>query len=83
VDPVGERRGGRTGRPGKERNMGPTQKNSICFDLFKNFSNDFQLIQFKDGLPVLKNQIKYGCEGFEVRNNFPYITSSYSKQNLN
>jgi hypothetical protein len=43
-DPIGEKRGGRAGRPGKERNMGPTQKNSICFDLFKNFSNDFELI---------------------------------------
>jgi hypothetical protein len=73
-DPVGERRGGHAGRPGKERNMGPAQKNSICFDLFKNFSNDFELIQLKDGLPLLKKiQIKYGCEGFDVRNNFPYI----------
>jgi hypothetical protein len=54
--------------------MGPAQKNSICFDLFKNFSNDFELIQLKDGLPLLKKiQIKYGCEGFDVRNNFPYI----------
>jgi hypothetical protein len=73
-DPVGERRGGRMGRPGKERNMGPTQKNSIRFDLFKKNSNNFELIQFKYGLPVLKKfQIKYGCEGFDVRNNFPYI----------
>jgi hypothetical protein len=54
--------------------MGPAQKNSICFDLLKNFSNDFELVRFKDGLPVLeKNQLKYGCEGFEVRNDFPYV----------
>jgi hypothetical protein len=31
------------------------------------------LIQSKDGLTKLKRfQIKYGCEGFEVRNNLPY-----------
>jgi hypothetical protein len=30
--------------PGKERKMGLAQKNSICFDLFKNFSNGFELI---------------------------------------
>jgi hypothetical protein len=73
-DPVGERRGGRAGRPEKERNMGPTQKNSFCFDLFIKISNGFELIPFKGGLSVLeKFQIKYVCEGFEVRNNFPYI----------
>jgi hypothetical protein len=43
-DPVGERRGGRAGWPEKERNMGPAQKNIIRFDLFKNFSNGFELI---------------------------------------
>jgi hypothetical protein len=39
----GEKRRAR-GRPRKERNMGPTQKNSIRFDLFRNFSNDSELI---------------------------------------
>jgi hypothetical protein len=43
-DPVGERRGGRVGQPGKDRNMGPSQRTTIRFDLFKNFSNDFELI---------------------------------------
>jgi hypothetical protein len=31
------------------------------------------LIRSKEGLPELKQiQVKYGCEGFEVRNTFPY-----------
>jgi hypothetical protein len=55
------RRAGHAGHPGKARNMGPAQKNSIHFDLFKNFSNGFELIRFKDVLPE-KIQIKYGCE---------------------
>jgi hypothetical protein len=52
--------------------FGPDQKNSICFDLFKNFSTDFELIRSKDGLLLLKKfQMKYVCELFEIRNNFP------------
>jgi hypothetical protein len=31
------------------------------------------LIRSKEGLPELKQiQVKYGCEGFEVRNTFAY-----------
>jgi hypothetical protein len=55
----------------------PARSNSGVFHLFKNFLNDFELIRFKDGLPVLKIfQIKYGCELFEIRNNFSYMNFS-------
>jgi hypothetical protein len=42
-----------------------------------NFEFDFQtksnLFCSKGGLPVLENfEIKYGAEGVELRNNFPY-----------
>ncbi len=31
------------------------------------------MIQSKDGVPEFKKiQIKYGCEGIKIRNNFPY-----------
>jgi hypothetical protein len=51
--------------------FGLARKNSIYFDLFKNFSNSSKLIRFKDGLPLLKKiQVKYGCELFKIRNNF-------------
>jgi hypothetical protein len=36
-------------------------------------SKGSDLIRLKDGLFELKNfKIKYGCEGIEIRNNFPY-----------
>jgi hypothetical protein len=64
--------------------FGPDQKNSIYFDLFKNFSTDFELIRSKDGLLLLKKiQMKYVCELFEIRNNFPYMNFSGSKWILN
>jgi hypothetical protein len=49
------------------------KRNSIRFDLFKNFSNGFELIRFKDDLPLLENfQIKYEIVENETRNNFSY-----------
>jgi hypothetical protein len=49
------------GRPDVDRSF---------FDLFNKISNGIDLIQSKDGLHELENfQIKYGCEGFEEKNN--------------
>jgi hypothetical protein len=36
-----------------------------------------ELIWSKEALSILqKNQIKYGMEGIEIRNNFPYVSFS-------
>jgi hypothetical protein len=44
--------------------MGQPEGNSARSQLFKNFSNRFELIRSKDGLLVLKKfQIKYGFAG--------------------
>jgi hypothetical protein len=51
------------GRPGGKE-MGLAQSNRSIFYLFKKFQTDFNLIQSKDGLPILENfQIKYGIVG--------------------
>jgi hypothetical protein len=46
---------------------------SDIFYLIQNVQTELILIRSKAGLPLLENfQIKYGFEGFEERNNFPY-----------
>jgi hypothetical protein len=53
--------------------VGSAHKNSNLFDLFKGIPKRSDLIRLNDGLSELKFfQIKYGCEGMKIRNNFPY-----------
>jgi hypothetical protein len=43
------------------------------FKLFQNILNSFKLDSIQTGLSqTQKIEIKYGCEGFDVRNIFPY-----------
>jgi hypothetical protein len=57
---------------GRKKRTG-AKKNNEFFDLFKIISNKSDLIELKDGLPVIqKFQIKYGFDEFEIGNNFPY-----------
>jgi hypothetical protein len=47
---------------------------------FKQFQTHSNLIRSKQDLPGLKKiEIKYGFEGFDVRNNFPYRNFLKSK----
>jgi hypothetical protein len=63
-----EQRTRRVGRP-----FGLGLMNSRLFDLFSIISNGIDLIRSTEVLPHFKkNQIKYGFEAFEIRNNFPY-----------
>jgi hypothetical protein len=52
---------------------GPGLVKSAFSELNQIFSNGLELILSKDGLLVLENfQIKHGCAGNQIRNNFPY-----------
>jgi hypothetical protein len=58
-------------RPKEKGKMAQPKRKRCNFFLFENISNGFELIRLNDGLPLLeKFQIKYGFEGFEIRNNF-------------
>jgi hypothetical protein len=63
------------------RGLGPEK--SAPFYFFEKISNQFELIRLNNGLPkFIKFQINYGCEGFEVRNNFPYRNFLILKNNF-
>jgi hypothetical protein len=60
---------------------GPKWKVVLCNDskIFK----QFEIIWLKVGFPLLENfKIKYGCEGFEERNNFLYRNFSILKMDF-
>jgi hypothetical protein len=78
-DPISGRRGsgvvGLTGGP--HGLLSKSEFNSKDFKLNSACSN---FIQSKQDVPWLKKfEIKYGCEGFDVRNNFLIGTSTNSK----
>jgi hypothetical protein len=53
--------------------LGRPEVNNILFDLFKTFSNKFELIGLKDDLSMFENfQIKYIFAVNEIRNNFSH-----------
>jgi hypothetical protein len=75
---TGKRREGRSGAGGRRVGAAETaHKNSNIFDLFKGIPERSDLIRLKDGFSELKNfQIKYGCDGIKIRNNFPHCNFS-------
>jgi hypothetical protein len=62
----------RVGRLGKKRaRSGPREQCRLGFKT--NFQNEHDLIRSKTGFILIKKiQIKYGCDGIKIRNNFPY-----------
>jgi hypothetical protein len=54
--------------------LGPAPASKeIIFFIFDSFSNEFKLILIQKQFSELENfEIKYGCEEFEIRNNFTY-----------
>jgi hypothetical protein len=78
---AGEGEFGLMGRCGPD-SVGLAQRKVPLLFLQK-ISNQFELIRFNSGLPeFIKFQINYGCEGFEVRNNFPYRNFLILKNNF-
>jgi hypothetical protein len=67
-EPDAGKMGGEPSQGKKEKEMGPTQRNNASFELIQKFKlTRFDLI--KRGIAEFKKfQIKYSCEGFEVRN---------------
>jgi hypothetical protein len=57
--------------------VGSAHKNSNLFDLFKGIPKRSDLISIKRCTFRTQNfQIKFGCEGIQIRNNFPYLNVS-------
>jgi hypothetical protein len=63
----------RMGRPGMKGEWARPKEKFKASNLFLIFLTESNLIHLKRSIPKLENfGIKYDCEGFKVRNNFPY-----------